>query len=51
MEIALSIVAIVLSVASGIFSFYTFHWTEKRSAEMINDLICRSFLYVFTLEP
>ena len=30
METALSIIAIVLSVVSGIFSFYTFYWTAKR---------------------
>ena len=29
MEIALSLVAIVLSIASGIFSFYTFRWSVK----------------------
>ena len=30
METALSIVAIVLSVISGVFSYYTFYWTAKR---------------------
>ena len=30
METALSIIAIVFSVVSGIFSFYTFYWTAKR---------------------
>ena len=29
MEIALSIIAIVLSIVSGIFSFYTFRWSVK----------------------
>ena len=56
MEIALSIIAICLSVASGAFAFYTFIWTARRdrkqaTLEAFNRLQTEVFDYLNMYTP
>ena len=56
MELIISIIAVVISVLSGVFAFYTFFWTAKRdrkqaTLEAYNRLQAEVFDTLNTYQP